>query len=46
MVYIVPITGGVAAWQPIANAPGPVGDYVQRLLPQQRDRLTAAVRRA
>jgi SAM-dependent methyltransferase len=33
-------------WGPIANAQGPVGDYVKRLMPEQLDRLTAAVRRA
>ena len=33
-------------WEPIANAQGPVGDYVKRLLPEQLDRLTASVRRA
>lgn len=33
-------------WQPIANAQGPVGDYVKRLAPDSLDRLTEAVRRA
>jgi hypothetical protein len=33
-------------WQPIANAQGPVGDYVKRLGSEDLDRLTAAVRRA
>jgi hypothetical protein len=33
-------------WQPIANAQGPVGDYVKRLLPEQLDRLAKAVQRA
>jgi SAM-dependent methyltransferase len=33
-------------WEPIANAQGPVGDYVKRLLPEPLDRLTASVRRA
>jgi SAM-dependent methyltransferase len=33
-------------WQPIANAQGPVGDYVKRLLREPLDRLTAALRRA
>jgi ubiquinone/menaquinone biosynthesis C-methylase UbiE len=33
-------------WQPIANAQGPVGDYVKRLRPDQLDRLTASVRGA
>ena len=39
-------TGFADYWEPIANAQGPVGDYVKRLLPEQLDRLTAAVRRA
>jgi ubiquinone/menaquinone biosynthesis C-methylase UbiE len=33
-------------WQPIANAQGPVGDYVKRLAPPELDRLAEAVRRA
>jgi SAM-dependent methyltransferase len=33
-------------WEPIANAQGPVGDYVKRLMPEPLERLTAAVRRA
>lgn len=33
-------------WEPIANAQGPVGDYVKRLSPDQLDRLTASVRGA
>jgi SAM-dependent methyltransferase len=33
-------------WQPIANAQGPVGDYVKRLLPEQLDRLARAVQLA
>jgi SAM-dependent methyltransferase len=33
-------------WEPIANAQGPVGDYVKRLAPKHLDRLAAAVRRA
>lgn len=33
-------------WEPIANAQGPVGDYVKKLLPEQLDGLAAAVRRA
>ena len=33
-------------WRPIANAQGPVGDYVKRLPREQLDRLAAAVRRA
>jgi len=33
-------------WEPIANAQGPVGDYVKGLLPEQLDGLSAAVRRA
>ena len=33
-------------WEPIANAQGPVGDYVKRLSPDQLDRFTSAVRGA
>jgi hypothetical protein len=33
-------------WEPIANAQGPVGDYVKRLSPDQLDTLATAVRRA
>jgi hypothetical protein len=33
-------------WEPVANAQGPVGDYIKKLAPQQLDRLTTAVRRA
>src|SRR5271155_3458480 len=33
-------------WEPIENAQGPVGDYVNGLTPEQLDRLAAAVRRA
>ena len=33
-------------WEPIANAQGPVGDYVKRLAPEPLDRLSAAVRQA
>lgn len=33
-------------WKPIANAQGPVGDYVKRLPPEQLDRLAAAVHQA
>ena len=33
-------------WQPIANAQGPVGDYVNGLAPPDFDRLGEAVRRA
>jgi ubiquinone/menaquinone biosynthesis C-methylase UbiE len=33
-------------WDPIENAPGPVGDYVKGLAPEQLARLAAAVRRA
>jgi len=33
-------------WQPIANAQGPVGDYVKGLLPERLDELAGAVRRA
>ena len=33
-------------WEPIANAQGPVGDYVKRLDGDALDRLAAAVRRA
>jgi SAM-dependent methyltransferase len=33
-------------WQPIANAQGPVGDYVKRLPPVRLEALAAAVRRA
>ena len=33
-------------WEPIANAQGPVGDYVKRLSPDQLETLAAAVRRA
>jgi ubiquinone/menaquinone biosynthesis C-methylase UbiE len=33
-------------WEPIANAQGPVGDYVKRLTPERLDRLAAAVRLA
>ena len=33
-------------WQPIANAQGPVGDYVKGLAPPEVDRLAEAVRRA
>jgi len=33
-------------WEPIANAQGPVGDYVKRLGPAALDRLTEGVRRA
>jgi SAM-dependent methyltransferase len=33
-------------WEPIADAQGPVGDYVRRLRPDQLDTLAAAVRRA
>jgi SAM-dependent methyltransferase len=33
-------------WQPIANAQGPVGDYVKRLSPEALGRLMEAVRRA
>ena len=33
-------------WEPIANAQGPVGDYIKRLEPDRLDTLAAAVRRA
>jgi SAM-dependent methyltransferase len=33
-------------WEPIADAQGPVGDYVKGLRPEPLDRLAAAVRRA
>jgi SAM-dependent methyltransferase len=33
-------------WEPIANAQGPVGDYVKRLPPDRLHELSAAVRRA
>jgi ubiquinone/menaquinone biosynthesis C-methylase UbiE len=33
-------------WEPIANAQGPVGDYVKRLPPDRLQTLAAAVRRA
>ena len=33
-------------WEPIANAQGPVGDYVKRLSPDRLATLAAAVRRA
>jgi len=33
-------------WVPIANAQGPVGDYVKRLSPDRLEALAAAVRRA
>jgi hypothetical protein len=33
-------------WDPIANAQGPVGDYVKRLPPERLETLAAAVRRA
>jgi hypothetical protein len=33
-------------WEPIANAQGPVGDYVKRLPPDRLETLAAAVRRA
>jgi SAM-dependent methyltransferase len=33
-------------WEPIANAQGPVGDYVKRLPPDRLDILAASVRRA
>jgi ubiquinone/menaquinone biosynthesis C-methylase UbiE len=33
-------------WHPIANAQGPVGDYVKRLSPDRLDTLATAVRRA
>jgi SAM-dependent methyltransferase len=33
-------------WEPVANAQGPVGDYVKRLPPDRLDRLAAAMRRA
>jgi SAM-dependent methyltransferase len=33
-------------WEPIADAQGPVGDYVKRLAPDRLERLAAAVRRA
>jgi hypothetical protein len=33
-------------WEPIANAQGPVGDYIKALSPEPLDALTAAVRRA
>jgi hypothetical protein len=33
-------------WEPIADAQGPVGDYVNPLAPEQLKRLAAAVRRA
>ncbi|HJU15336.1 MAG TPA: class I SAM-dependent methyltransferase [Stellaceae bacterium] len=33
-------------WDPIANAQGPVGDYVRRLPPERLETLAAAVRRA
>src|SRR6516162_1117016 len=33
-------------WEPIANAEGPVGDYVKRLPPNRLETLAAAVRRA
>jgi hypothetical protein len=33
-------------WKPIANAQGPVGDYVKRLLSDRLQTLAAAVRRA
>jgi hypothetical protein len=33
-------------WEPIANAQGPVGDYVKRLPPKRLETLAAAVRRA
>jgi SAM-dependent methyltransferase len=33
-------------WEPIENAQGPVGDYVNGLAPERLERLAAAVRRA
>ena len=33
-------------WEPIENAQGPVGDYVNGLTPDRLGRLAAAVRRA
>jgi hypothetical protein len=33
-------------WEPIANAQGPVGDYVKRLPPDRLETLAAAMRRA
>ncbi|MGC2201470.1 MAG: methyltransferase domain-containing protein, partial [Stellaceae bacterium] len=33
-------------WEPIANAQGPVGDYVKRLMPDRLDTLAAAMRQA
>ena len=33
-------------WEPIANAQGPVGDYMKRLPPDRLETLAAAVRRA
>ena len=33
-------------WAPIADAQGPVGDYVKGLPPDRLDNLAAAVRRA
>jgi hypothetical protein len=33
-------------WEPIANAQGPVGDYVKRLPPDRHEALAAAMRRA
>jgi SAM-dependent methyltransferase len=33
-------------WEPIANAQGPVGDYVKRLSPERLETLVAAVRGA
>jgi ubiquinone/menaquinone biosynthesis C-methylase UbiE len=33
-------------WDPLANAQGPVGDYVKRLPPERLERLAGAMRRA
>ena len=33
-------------WEPIANAQGPVGDYIKRLAPARLEILSQAVRRA
>ncbi len=33
-------------WEPIANAQGPIGDYVKQLSPDRLETLAAAVRRA
>jgi SAM-dependent methyltransferase len=39
-------TGFTDYWEPIANAQGPVGDYVRGLPPDRLETLAAAVRRA